>query len=323
MGAYSNIASAAGFATNFKPDFNLWGSGPEGSCLFTTCSPGTLGNTDPTGMNLAVVHIDGVDYFHVVVGDPASGFAMESYTRASGLSSVKQIPNVGGSFSPDGGGNESAVTGVTGGITIASLQDASNLSNSLGDYRVSGTGSNDPSKTVFRMVLTDVAGGMSLEVYKPFLGKKPRISQTIQDGGLTEVFVADMRDLSYSDSSTAAPIINNLVLVDPKLPAAGSADFEMALAQDTDVTAGRFTFTPGTGWDNNAHDPTLGWNSDGSTFGQGTYSYIGGQAFDPLTFNWASVFNYADNAISCSTPAGGGIIRESSGLFGGSCFNKP
>ena len=206
------------------------------------------------------------------------------------------------------------------------------MSNPLAtDYRVSGTGSVNPSYTVFRMVLTDAAGGMSMEVYKPFLDKKPRISQTIQDGSMSSVFVADERALSYGDSSTPAPVINNLVINDPALPTAGAGDFEMALAQIPDVTAGRFTFTPGTGW----NDPAAGWNTAGSTFGQGSYAYVDGQGFDPLNFDWSTVFNYADNAIACSSPAttGNNVSRETVGIYngtdaignpiGGSCYNKP
>jgi len=214
------------------------------------------------------------------------------------------------------------------------------MSNPLGYYRVSGSGNNNPNFTVFRMVLNDPAAGMSMDVSKPYLDKKPLISQTVQDGSMKSVFVADERSLGYSDSSTAAPVTNNLVLNDPALPTAGAADFEMALAQAPDVSAGRFIFTPGTGW-----NTSLGWNTAGSTFGSGTYTYVGAQGFDPLNFNWASVFNYADNQIGCEAPATGtnNVSRGTVGIYNGtaadntvaydplnpnltvrgSCYNKP
>ena len=329
LGAYSSFALAAGFATNFQPDATSWSGSNTGYCTYGTCAS-NVGNTDPTPVGVTVVQVNGVYYLHTLVGDPATGFAIESYTRASGLvGSPADIPSGGGAFSPDGGGNERAVIGNTGTpLELPFLQQSLNMSNSLGDYRVSGTGAMDPSFTVFRMVLTSAAGDMSLEVYKPFLDKKPRISQTVQDGSMSSVFVTDERALSYSDSSTPAPVVNNLVVNDPKLPIAGAADFEMALAQTPDVTAGRFTFTPGTGWGPNAsnptQDPTLGWDQDNSSFGQGTYNYIGGQGFDPLNFNWASVFNYGDNAVECSAPhTPNNVTREQAGIYGGSCFNKP
>lgn len=328
LGLYSSLALAAGFATNFQPDVpgTAWGDPFSGYCDFGKCRS-YIGNGDPTPFGLMVVQVNGQYYFHTIVGDPATGFAMESYTRASNLSSSNDVPGLGGAFSPDGGGLERSVIGNTGLATdLGFFQNSLNFSNTFGDTRVSGTGSMDPTKTVFRMVLTDVAGGMSMEVSKPFLDKKPRISQTVQDGSMTSVFVTDQRALSYSDSSTPAPVVNNLVINDPKLPNAGAADFEMALAQNPDITSGRFTFTPGTGWDNAAHDPTLGWDSTDSTFGQGTYSYVGGQAFDPLTFNWASVFNYAENALGCTAaiPAQPqSVVRETVGIYSGSCPNKP
>ncbi len=338
LGLYGSAVSAAGFTTNFQPDASTWSGQNTGYCTYGNCTS-HIGNTDPTPMGLTVVTIGGVKYFHTIVGDPATGFAIESYTRAAGVDSLNNIPNSGGAFSPDGGGNERSVIGTTTATDLTFLENSLNMSNPLAvnnqlgltNYQVSGTGSMNPNFTVFRMVMTDAAGGMSMEVYKPFLDKKPRISQTIEDGGMSSVFVADERALSYSDSSTPAPVVNNLIINDPGLPTSGAADFEMALAQIPDVTAGRFTYTPGTGWNN----PTVGWDTAGSTFGQGTYTYVDNQGFDPLTYNWSSAFNYADNAISCSSPStsSGNVSRETVGIYngndalgnpvGGSCYNKP
>ena len=115
---------------------------------------------------------------------------------------------------------------------------------------------------------------------------------------------------------------NTLVLNDPTIPGAGAANFAMAQSQQSVVTAGRFIFTAGTGW----NDPTQGWNSTDSTFGFGTYDYSasGGNGFQPLTFDWGTVFDYAQNANACSAAApSNGFVRENSGNYGGSCFNKP
>lgn len=328
LGVYSSYGLAAGFNTNFKPDASGYSSNNTGYCTYGGCQS-DIGNSDPTPFGNTVVNVGGVYYFHILVGDPATGFAVESYTRAAGLNASNGIPDSGGPFSPDGGGNARSVIGTTAATDQTFLQNSLNMSNSLGNYLVSGTGSMNPSYTVFRMVLNDPAGGMSMDVSKPFLDKKPIISQTIQDGTLTSVFVADERAISYGDSSTAAPVVNNLVINDPNIPTPGAADFEMALAQVTDITAGRFTYTPGTGWGPNAsnptQDPTKGWDQANSSFGQGSYTYVDGQGFDPLTFNWASVFNYADNAIACSNTnkAANAVIRDNAGSYGGSCFNKP
>ena len=338
-GAYSNCAFAAGFATNFKPELSSWGSSPTtGYCTFGQCtSQQLIGNSDPTPFGESIVNIGGVNYFHVIVGDPGTGFAMESYTRANGLDALNGIDSTGLSFSQDGGGMERQVIGTGSAIDPTFFQDASNSSNVFGvsgnpNPHVTGTGTQDPNYVVFRMVLNDPSGDMSLEVYKPFLDKKPRISQTVQDvqdfpgvgtSTLSGVFVADERALGYSDISTPAPVVNNLRIVDTRPPSEGgfpdqaAADFEMALAQVPDITAGRYTYTAGTKWNTSS-----GWNVAGSTFDTGDYSYIDAQGFNPLTFDWTTVFNYTDNTLECST-GDPGYIRQDRGVYGGSCPGHP
>ena len=158
---------------------------------------------------------------------------------------------------------------------------------------MSGTGTGDPTETVFRMVLTSAKGDMSMEVSKPFLDKKPLISQTVQDGSMSSTFVADMRAISYSDMNTPVPIVNDLKISDPTL--AGAADFEMSLSQHSTVTAGRYTYTPGAGWNN-----PNGWDNPGSSFTPGQYTYFDSTGFDPFNYDWASNFHYDENAYNCA-----------------------
>jgi len=323
---------AAGFATNFQSELSTWTGQNTGSCAFGQCVSHN-GNSDPTPFAETVVKIDGVWYFHTIVGDPASGFAMEAYNRAANVDTgtvpVGDIQSNGTGFSPDGGGNLTSVIGNFGigrtPSTIGVLHGDLNSANPLGDYRVSGTGGNAPDHTAFRMIMTSPSGDMSMEVVKPFLDKKPKISQTVQDAGMTATFITDERALNYHQSGTAAPVTNTLVLNDPSIPGSGAADFSMDLAQQADITAGRFTYTPGTGYSNAENDPSLGWNSTDSNFDFGTYSYVDSQGFDAINYDWSQVFDYSQNAISCSTypTAGNAFIRDQSGNFGGSCFNKP
>lgn len=331
-------AHAAGFPLNFHPEISGWATQDTGSCGFGQCVSEN-GNQDPTPFAETVVQIDNVWYFHVIVGDPATGFAMESYNRATGGGLITSSPPIGdirqptstpgsAAFSPDGGGNLTSVIGNFSishtPTTLSVLHGDLSSANPLGDYRVSGTGGNDPRYTAFRMVMTSPSGDMSLDVSKPFLNKKPQISQTVQDGSMTSVFVTNEQGLNYNQDGTAAPLVNTLTLSDPTIPGAGAADFSMAQAQQSLVTAGRYTFTPGTGYHNDENDPTLGWNSTNSTFDFGTYSYAGDTGFQPLTFDWSTVFDYRQNANACSVSAqANGFVREQSGNFGGSCFNKP
>jgi hypothetical protein len=133
------------------------------------------------------------------------------------------------------------------------------------------------------------------------------------------VFVADMRALSYSDMNTPIKITNNLTINDPSIPS-GSSNFEMALAQHPDVTAGRYTFdATGVGW-----DTQYGWDSPGSFYTFGTYHYADGTGFDPLNFDWTSVFDYSQNALNCTRASGSGDSRLINGTTPGeSCPGHP
>lgn len=323
-------ADGGGLPLNFQPEVSGWSGGNVGSCTYGNCASQN-GNHDPTPFSEYPITIDSVVYYHVIVGDPSTGFAMESYVRAGPVALVgasqNDIANTGGGFSLDGGGNLRSLAGDPSSVPTTatnSLHNVWNSANPLGDYRISGSGGNAPDHSAFRMVMTSAKGDMSLEVSKPFLDKKPLITQTIQDGTMTSSFSADERGLNYNQDGTAAPVTNTLVLSDPSIPGAGAANFSMTQSQQTLVTAGRYTWTPGTGWDNDAHDPSLGWDTAGSTFGFGTYTYVGETGFQPLTFDWGTVFDYAQNANACSAePAANGFTRDNSGTYGGSCFNKP
>jgi hypothetical protein len=315
-------SDAAGFSTNFQPTVGPgWSNATQqGSCTFGTLDcAGQYGNGDPTPFQQDLVTIGGQTYFHVIVGDPAAGFAEESYTpygagpnNTAGSGQVLQ-----GDFSPTGGGNATSVIGNGNPLNASFLQNNMNMSNIFGDVAVSGSGSQSPSNVVFRMVLTSADGTMSMDVDKPFPDKKPIISQTIQDGTMSAVFVADMSALSYSDMNTPIKITNDLTISDPQIPA-GSGDFEMALAQQPDITAGRYTFTPGTGW-----DTQYGWDSPNSTFGLGTYTYLQGSGFNPYTFDWGSVFSYDQNALNCARVALISGTSRNENAAGASCPGHP
>lgn len=319
-----STAISAGFSTNFQPTSTGWGgSDPTGACVFASpdCSSTNWGNGDPTPFEYSLVTVDGQKYFHTIVGDAASGFAIESYTPyGAGPKAIAGTVNEG-DFSPSSGGNETSVIGDAPSVlSLGYIQGRTNAANPFTNVHASGDGSADPSKVVVRMVLTSADGTMSLEYYKPFLDRKPRITQTIEDGGLTGVFVADMRDIGYQDKNTPIKITNNLSIVDPNIPD-GSGNFEMALAQTPDVSAGRYTFSAGSGW--NSAD---GWESPSSSFGLGTYTYLSTETgFDPYTYDWASVFDHAQNALNCARPAGNGVVRDNldTSAYGGgaSCPN--
>jgi len=135
------------------------------------------------------------------------------------------------------------------------------------------------------------------DVLKDQFDKKPRISMSVVDGDFQSLFVTDMRDLSYSDFATAAPVVNIQAITDPTLPYAGAGDFDMSMVERSRVTAGQFSYTPGTGWNSS----TQYLNASGE-FTPGTYTYIDGPGFDNLNTDWSFYFNYDDNATACNAP---------------------
>ena len=66
------------------------------------------------------------------------------------------------------------------------------------------------------------------------------------------------------------------------------------MSQESHVTAGRFIFTPGSGW-----NTASGWTASNSSFGEGVYTYAE-DGFDVLNVPWAEFFNYSDNVTPCN-----------------------
>ncbi len=323
-------ANAAAFNTNFNTSVfsasTAFQNG-DGSCAFASnCVSTYLGNGDPTPFYQQVVDINGSSYFHVMVGDPAAGFAEEYYTPYGAGNGAADGTNLRGGYNPFGAGLEMSVIAPTWTSSAGKphpssdfnlLTSIGNVGNPLDSVHVSGNGGGNPAHSVFRVVLTSAAGDMSQDVNKPFLDKKPVISQTVQDGTMSSQFVADMTKLSYSDAKTPAKFSIKLVLQDSTIPGIGAGNFTMAQAQQYSVTAGRFTYTPGTGWNN-----STGWDTPGSAFDLGTYNYAGGQGFDPFTTDWASFFNYDQNALACQRFNVNARVNEGSAGVG-SCPGHP
>ena len=134
---------------------------------------------------------------------------------------------------------------------------------------------------------------------------------------MSSLFVADMRKQSYSEMNDPAPVVNTLVIQDSTIPGSGAANFDMTKVDRGNVTAGRFTFTPGAGWNN-----ATGWDKAGSAFDYGTYDYYGGTGFDPFTADWTGFFNYDQNALACQRLNHFARVDEGNGGVG-SCPGHP
>jgi len=314
------VSSAPAMGAGFILNFDQNGTGMPGGNVALGKTTGPSGGNDGTRFIQDNVNIGGQDYFHVVVIDANSDFRQDSYTAAV----LQNTFGRGGarSYSPYSGGMERSVIGDSSIVNMdqgaiigwprarvgnakdpfgyrlySSKSDTVGTVQPVGErFRISGNGTMDPSRVVLLMQLSDAS--VSMEVYKPQLGRKPKVSQVLVEGGLTARFIADMRGLLYSDLSRAAPLINTMTLADPDLPTPGAADFDMSFAQKAHVTAGKYTYTPGLRWrDATTGNPVAGWDVTNSRFYPGTYTYSDGN-FDVLNVDWTTFFDPAQNPRS-------------------------
>lgn len=204
---------------------------------------------------------EGQAYYHIVVGNPDSGFAQEFY--------IQTVPSNVGNFFGLIGPELSASPGATGG---GSNPAASNAADPLSNNPViGGNGAGHPERVQIRQIVND--GEMSLEFVKQGLSAKPIISTSIETERHSAVFIMNASDLDYNDMSTPASVTNTLQILDADIPEA-SATFDMSRdSRDSSITAGRYTYTPGA---------AIGGSG-------GTYEYSdGGTNINP---DWSSFFD--------------------------------
>ena len=209
-----------------------------------------------------VVGTDGQTYYHLVVGQPDSTFAQETFIRAGGTRWAPAFVNVVGSSS----GGTISFQGFGNFTTIFNNQRPLDP-----DESISGNSTANPKRVEMRQVNND--GEFFQEFLKDNLSNKPRIVQTLNNADIQANFVADMRNLSLDDMNTAAPIINTVEFSDP----AGNFDLSVG-GQFTHVTAGQYRWIPGSGPDQSS----------------GTWEYLEG-GYNPYLEDWQAYRNPSEN----------------------------
>lgn len=182
-------------------------------------------------------------YYHMIVGSPDDGFAQEVYIRVGGACSGCQSFNgIGSSGSASGGrsdetnGNGSDPFGT--GVNVFGVPYNQ-------DTTFTGLGSGNPRRVQMRQLLVD--GDLTLDFSKQAYLEKPVMSLNIDSVDFQSELIIDGSGISYDDDTTAATITNTVTLLDPDMPA-GSASFDVVTdSQDSIVSAGRYTHTPGPG----------------------------------------------------------------------------
>jgi len=267
---------------------------------------------------------DGKIYWHTIVGDPASGFAMESYmemesikTLTIGSFSGGKPTNMGGfSFTPGGG-----FSGIDSGQDLEEISGNGwdPLSNNNVDF--TGNASGDPTRMVVRQVMGgEVKNGQwecgsaafCSEFLKTSLNRKPIIRQTVNDIStegeviMTAQFELDMSNSSYSDDTQAAAIINTVTFSDSAVGSFDMATYAQKEGSTATVTAGRYTYNdcatarndPFANFGGGSCWRTFDLVGGASDYDEGSYTYVDGSNTDPMAYNWASFYDPSQNISS-------------------------
>ncbi len=307
------------------------------------CEMDTDGTPDgesatPTDWVQEIVTIDGQEYWHNVVGDPADGFAIEYFTKFGtnnpdfALADQKFLAetNTNSTIVGDGAAfipSENLDTGFN-----RTTRDCFGLMgigcNPLGHNKyLQANGYQNPMQSAMKMVLSD--GETSMVFEKAGIAEKPVITQVVSTADILMEFKADMSNGTYSANGTTLTtssnfsaidvFVNKLTLLDPS-PDAATGNFDYATdvqAGKTILNAGQFTFTPGLGWSNARPNITfrdvvpgmtaLGLGA-GRIYDKGTYDYAGG-SFNLDGIDWSDYMDSSQNPCG-GTPwcDGGGFV---------------
>ena len=254
----------AEFALNFtqvKPDSILstnsviGGSSVGGQTSFLMAKP--AGNGFQT-LETVSDPSTGKSYYHMIVGSVADGFMQESFVQTGAIAAPMFV-------------------GCGGNTCSTNLNNRDPLG-STGLY-TTGNAESNPTGSIIREIMSD--GEIMTEFLKDQYDRKPLITQMISAPDSTALFQADMRNSTYNDMNIPATMINTF-----SLPGSSFGDFDMSRdAQITNITAGRYTYTNGTG-------------PGGS---KGTYNYFeGGATFDP---DWSIYMDELDPKNVWTFPA--------------------
>ncbi len=272
---------------------------------------------DTTPFYQGQVFIGGAIYWHIIVGDPNSGFAMESYTRDA----------LGTGFGSFSGG----IPTDNGAVRLENISgngwDPLGIDTALGvDF--TGNGSGDPTRTVIRQIMGDGiwnpqtrtwncdSGAFCSEFLKDHLNFKPIIHQTINDvmagTSMQAQFQLDMSNIAYSDNTTAGVITNTITFTGPdsEITVGG---FDMATdAQNSIINGGRYVY-------NNCSNPSFLYGGSCwrrfsvaggvNDYQEGSYTYSDGGTADPMEYDWGTFLDLTQNPFSGSGAGSGNKMK--------------
>lgn len=263
---------------------------------------------------------NGKYYWHIIIGDYYDQANNPLNTQGFYLEYIIEA-NAGNRFDDHiGTASSASTTWVNGntGETIGGRESYDDGTNGL----YTGTGYANPKRTLVRQIMADD------ETVSTFLkdgfNSKPFISQTVVDNLVTHPnttvnneFTMDMRMISYDSTDNSGVILKNITNLGGGFEAANQGDYDTTNAsftphmfnqEDRSVSAGKFTWTPGTG--------NLG--------AKGTYTYyyaddtLNPTGFDPADKKYISFCDPTYNVNwsgrgACTNPTGTGFGKGSFG----------
>lgn len=178
---FSSTVETTGIDTNTSFLINCHRAGASSRCA---TGGSTAAYTDPTSFLQEIVFVDGIRYYHSIVGDAAQGFAQEVYINA----------------------------------TNCCFQQYELRPKSSSD----GYGSGNPTEMVFHIIMSDA--DFEQQVIKDSLTTKPIITQLTEDATSSGAIRIDMSGIDYSTADVSGTITNAFELIDQGVFDAGNFD---------------------------------------------------------------------------------------------------
>lgn len=251
---------------------------------------GNMANDFDTRFIQEIVEIDGVEYYHLVIGSEDSGFVQEIY-----LARTQRVmrDQGGGRFSDSGG----VACFASGFIPLDQIEGCIRSNASADPLRhdstFTGNGTGHPSKMVMRQIVSNDESGFRQEFLKANLLNKPVITQTSSDDNIDMNFVIDMSNSDYDTDSIAGTMTNSFDLKGANLPGEmGDFDLDRVDRFDklsTNVNAGRYTFRRLLIED---YELENGWRRD---IPSSEYTYYDGTIDPVLNVDWAAFRDPSQN----------------------------
>lgn len=282
----------AEFALNFQPAAtgNVVSSIANQSCnaggggMMMGGGGGMMGFGDCTvGYFLQeVVTSGGAQFYHIILGQPSDGFAMEYYMRTAGCCWFG-----GGMMGGMMGGGDAPYSSSYGDVNDRLF----NFFDPLSSDPKAGSATGNPSRVYMRMINNDAT--MTQEFVKARETQKPRITQTVKSGIMTSSFDVDMSNGDYNAYSNPVSYTNKTAIT-------GIGTYDAANAPQAKINAGRFRYTPG--------------SSFSGAFG--TYNYES-TSINMVGVNWLSYCDPDQNPdYRCDYLNGGGGGGGMGGMMG-------